>query len=416
MNKYQQLTGSIKVLVGVSVALMILMIVAVMRIADFVADRSLSVNDNFLLVGGFMVFVLLVSLIELLLVKRVVWGTAMVSGATARLGVDDEMKAEVRSMRATGAKLGLILTTLLVINILLFDSVGRGVLVLNTRVYWVLTLLRSPNGADREEAVPSAIMLIGNEKVARALGRTIEQPGEARHWAAYAAGVRNDVTLIDPLKRLMRSGTPIERAAAGVALSRMAESNWLNDLPTAYQEAGKHRNDFLKAVGYLGKKRIPSEEDRRTASTFLLSLLTDDKLDRETIRLAVWALGKLESPLAYGPIEQLLERGTDVGTMCTGLEALGRIGSDTSSKKMMAMVYTVDRETRCPDLVYRDFSGQEVLLCGGLNLVQRLLRETARIGDRSVKPTMDKIAEDESFSKGVRSMAREIAFQMKYKR
>ena len=52
----------------------------------------------------------------------------------------------------------------------------------------------------------------------------------------------------------------------------------------------------------------------------------------------------------------------------------------------------------------------------GMNVVERMLHEIAHIGDRRARPAMEKLSEDPSFSKQVRGLAGEIAFQMKYAR
>jgi HEAT repeat protein len=130
--------------------------------------------------------------------------------------------------------------------------------------------------------------------------------------------------------------------------------------------------------------------------------------------VAIWALGRLEAPEGLDYLEGLLKPGTDPRVLCPALEALGRIGAADTSPKLLDLVGRVDREVRCPEIVAADFTGHEVLLCGGLGLVERILREIASIGDRRARDAMDAIAKDESHTETVRKMAAEIAYQMRF--
>jgi len=212
------ITAGIILLAGATVAVLI-------PASRHITEVSLSTTTNFYLVGAVMLLLTLLAVFEALLAVRIVWGRGAVAGddpGEGRRGADDDAD-RVRSMRVTGTKKAVVFGALLAANVLLFDQIGGGVLVTETRRYHVLTQLRSPAEADRRDAARDAIQLVGDEKIAEALGRVMSSAGAGREWAAHAAGVRHDESLKDTLAELLRSGRPVERGAAAVALARMGD-------------------------------------------------------------------------------------------------------------------------------------------------------------------------------------------------
>ncbi|MCP4600574.1 MAG: HEAT repeat domain-containing protein [Proteobacteria bacterium] len=414
MKQLRLLVSSLAFLIGATALTSGAMIAYIYPMSAYIADLSVSVMNNFYLLGGFMALVMVSSLAQAGLVIRLIWGKAALANAKALDNDEDDMVG-MRAMRATGTKKSFILLTLIAANTLLFDQIGRGVVVSDTRAYRVLTLLRSEDGQDRADAVYDTILLAGDNRIAEALQRVLEAPGEAREWVAYAAGARNDQKSADTLLRLTQIGTAKERAAAVVALARLKDYRLLRIVSDIYPHLGELKGDLIKAMGMLGKTKNTSESDLETAGTFLAEQLTNGTLDKELTRLAIWALGRFEAPQGLNPIEKRLESAGDSATLCTGLEALGRIGAADSSPKLIETIYKVDRSVQCPEIVYADFTGHEVLICTSINLTERLLHEIAHIGDRRARPDMEKLSHDESFSRRVRNLAGEIVFQMKYK-
>ncbi len=392
---------------------------AIFPAADYITNRSSSTTDNFYLGGALMALLAILATFEAFLVIRLVWGAQAIRGidkVKADKIDDDDDLLEVRSMRVTGMKKALVFGVLLAVNIIGFDQIGSGILITATRRIHVLTQLRSDDPQDRSNAVTDAIQLVGDREVAAALGKVLETPGEAREWAAYAAGVRYDLSLRDQLAELLRTGTGRERAAGAVALARFKDPELLRLAIDAFPEAGEFKADILIAMGMKGKLGgLRSELDLEEAGRFLSGLLEEGKLDKVQTRLAVWVLGQLESPQGLKYLKGLLSPETDTTTLCVTLESLGRISEAASCDDMMALFPKLDHQERCPELVAADFTGHEVLLCGGLNLLQRILREIARIGDDQQKIALERISVNESYPEDVRKMAAEIAFQMRYK-
>jgi HEAT repeat protein len=383
--------------------------------SSFVAERSTSVVTNFYLLGGLMILVALSAAAQALLLIRLLWGKEAVTGeSTDRAADEGDEFDEMRAMRATGLKKAVVLGILLAANIVAADVVGDGMVFWDTRAYHTLTLLRSESGDDRRNAAEKAVLLIGDDRIAAALRRVIDEPGEGRDWAAYAAGVRHDEGSADSLVALAKSGEQRERVAAVLALARLKNDRLIQIAPEVYPGLGELRGDLLKALGMLGRRQDTSATDLKTAGSFLSQVLVKEE-DIELKRVAMWALGSFNAPEGLAPVERLLETAGDSATLCIGLETLGRIGSASSSPRMVAMLETVDRSVRCPEMVYADYTGHEVLLSESIPVVERLLREIARIGDRRARPAMEELAKDEGFSATARKLAAEIAFQMKYK-
>lgn len=415
MSFLHSLARSLPGLLVASLACEVAMVAAIGPLSDFIAHESTSVSRNISLVGAFMALLALASAFELLLVLRLVWGKDAAFGgasATKAGGEEDDVLEAVRAMRATGTKKALILVVLIVVNVFVFDALGKGVLVTDTRVYRVLSAWRCDDGQIRADAVHDSVILTGDERVARALGEVMRGGGPSREWAAYAAGARADVTLADDLLSLLENGNERERAAAAVALARIKEPRLAASAPRVYEQMGDLRDDIVKAVGMLGKAGA-REEDFERIGRFLVTLL--DK-SPQTRRLGVWALGRFESPQGLAPLEGMLAEEGDLATTCTAITALGRLASDTTPEKFIDLAYRSDPSVRCPDVVYADFTGHEVLLSQGKNLIEHLITEAGRIGASSSRPAMEKIAEDPRFSKTVRNIAGEIAFQLKYRR
>jgi hypothetical protein len=229
--------------------------------------------------------------------------------------------------------------------------------------------------------------------------------------------MRNDKQTRDALVSLMTSGDERERAAAAAALARLGDERLISHAEKAFRSAETLKGDIVKAMGMLGYRDYITKEGLKTAGTFLGGLLTDPAVRRDPVllRLVVWAVGRFRAPEGLLDIEKLLESGVDNATMCTGLVAIGRIGSASSSPKLVEAVWKFDKTLSCQEVVYADFTGHEVLITERVNLIERLLHEIASIGDRRARPAMEKLSKDTAFSETVRSLATEIAFQMKYK-
>jgi HEAT repeat protein len=279
----------------------------------------------------------------------------------------------------------------------------------------VLTLLRSQKGQDRADAVHDAVMLVGDKRVEDALKHILTTKGEAREWAAYAAGVRKDTDLGDALVALLERGTDRERSAAATALARMGDERLIPASISAYGAMKDLKNDILKALGMLGRRKYMQDKNIKAAGKFLADIIQSPATQVKPRQLAIWAAGNFNAPEALLPIEELLHGGADTATMCMGLEALGKIGSASSSPKLVAALYKFNKDAECPEMVYADFAKHEVLICSHINVIERLLHEIAHIGDRSARSDMLKISKDPAFSAAAQGLAAEIAFQMKYK-
>ncbi len=415
MSFLHSLARSMPVLLVASLACEAAMVAAIRPLSHFIAHESTSITENFGLVGAFMALLALTSAVELLLVVRLIWGKdAAFGGGAKKLTDEGEGKEleDVRALRVTGTKKALVFVVLIAANAFVFDALGDGVLVTDTRVYRVLSAWRSDDAQVRADAVHDAVILTGDERVARALGEVMTGDGPSREWAAYAAGARADVTLADELLFLLENGDDRERAAAAVALARIKEPRLAAAAPRVFPHMEKLGGDLVKALGMLGKAAA-RDEDLEDAGRLLVSLLDEGP---EMRRLAVWALGRLESPRGLAPLEDMLTQKEDLATACTVITALGRMASDTTPEKFIAMAYQSDPKQRCPDVVYKDFTGHEVLLSQGRNLIEHLITEAGRIGASSSRGDMEKIAEDPRFSKAVRNIAAEIAFRLKYRR
>lgn len=415
MKKIKELTGSVPVLVVAIIITTTLMFLYIKPASRHIAEISHSVTQNFYLLGGFMLLAMIACLFQTLLVVRLVWGP-QVNKESRGLDEEDDDIAKMRAMRVTGTKKALVFFVLIALNMFLFDQIGQGVIITDTRAYLVLTQLRSPNGQHRANAVGDAIMLTGDERITSALGQILDTDGDAREWAAYAAGARKDVALSDSLVQLLKTGKASERAAAAVALARLGDPRLIPLARLAWPHMGKLQGDLIMALGMLGKQQNTTKDDLSLVGTFLVEILEGGGLSEELKRVVIWALGEFNAPEGLKPIERLLDVPSDNATFCTGLEALGKIGSADTSPRLIKALYEIDKKQSCPEIIYRDNTGHEVLICSSANIIDRLLYEIANIGDRRAMPTMEKLADDPSFSERARNMAREIAFQMKYKR
>ncbi len=411
----RRITSSASILGAASVVSLLGLILAAFPISSFLRETSQSVVENFYLMGVLMLLVLLSSAALGFFVIRLVWGPERETAARDGDSADLSEAEEMRGMRVTGTKKILVLIVMLAATTVLADQLGKGVLLTDTRAVRVLTLLRSPKGQDRADAVNDAVMLVGDKRVTDALGRILTTQGEAREWAAYAAGIRKDKSLGDALVNLLRTGTDRERSAAAVASARMGDERLIDAGIAAYGEMKTLKNDILKAFGMLGRRDTMQKRNLEAAGKFLNGLIQSMWLDIKPKQLAMWAAGNFNAPEALSSIERVLQGGTDTATLCIGLEALGKIGSASTSPKLIAAMHKFAKDAECPEVVYSDFTGHEVLICTHINLMERLLHEIAHIGDRASRPDVLKISKDPSFSPAVQALAAEIAFQMKYK-
>ncbi len=414
--RFKSLLGSLLAMAAASLVLTGGLLAAVFPVSGYIINTSDSIITNFYLIGGLMLLLLLSSAAQGFFWIRVIWGPAVSSELNKPNEDEDDDMREMRAMRVTGTKKVVILLLSLALNTAVFDYLGKGVLISDTKAVRVRTLLRSADGQDRADAVNDAIILVGDERVAAALKRVIDAPGAAREWAAYAAGIRNDDKLGDSLVRLLKTGNERERSAAAVALARIKDDRLIQHAEQAWPKMGKLKGDLVKALGMLGRTPMTSKVDAKTAGEFLMTLYRDKSLSKELRRAVIWALGRFKAPEGLLAIEALLESGTDTATLCAGLEAVGLIGSASSSPRLVKAIYTFDRKTECPETVLKDFTGHEVLITQRMGITERLLRDIGRIGDRRARPEMEKLAKDKTFSTAIRKAAEDIAFKMKYQK
>ena len=423
MNKLKSLLNS-KLFLGVaSIVLIVLSIVSIFPVSNFIIHKSVNVVTNFYLVATVMLLLALSSAAQAFWIVAIIWGKNIVQPKPESLKKDgdDELDYSMRTMKVTGAKKSFIFGAVLALNIFAFDMVGNGVLVTGSKRYHVLTQLRSTDGQQRADATHGAIQLLGDEEVATALRRIIEKPGAAREWAVYAAGIRRDTKLKNPIANLLRTGNPRERAAAAVALARMDDPRLIRLVIDAWPQFGDLQGDALIALGMVGKKKIGndvflfSNADMAEAGDFLSKLLESGKLNQSLTRLAIWCLNKFESPEGLPYLESLLNNKTDTQTLCIALEALGNIGAADSSPKMVDFISKADKNAECHEMVATDFTGKQVLICNNSNLIARIIFEIAHIGDYRAVPAMSRLAENPKYKKSIRELAKEFVFKMQYR-
>lgn len=421
--KLKEIQNSLPVLFGLSLLSLGLTVAATIPSAAFIVERSDAIVTNFYITGLIMLLLLLSSGAMSCLLIRLIWGPAI--EPKKRPIIEDEPAEEqldeataMRGMRATGTKKIVVFMAVLTVNATIFDILGKGILVSDTRAIKVMTLLRSDDGQNRADAVTDSIILLGDPRIEAALRQVIEQPGAAREWAAYAAGIRHDEKSADSINSLLKSGNDRERSAAASALARLGDDRLIQGAPTAYNQMKTLKGDIIKALGMLGYSEKSAKDDMTTAGSFLAQLLNDGatRNDEELLQLVIWAAGRFRAPESLLTIEEILQSGVSNSVMCIGLEAIGRIGSASSSPKLLEAIPKFrDDNPACPEVVYADFTGHEVLISNRMTIVERLLHEIAHIGDRRARSTIVKISKDNRYSQAVRSLAAEIAFQMKYK-
>ncbi len=413
----QRLTDSIAALTAVSAVSMGFSLAIVHPISTHILNESQSVTENLYLTGILMLAVILSSAAIGFLVIRLIWGPQIPHKASSKNDPEDlDEAAEMRAMKSTGTKRVVVLILTLAIVTIIFDYVGNGVLISDVRAVRVLTMLRSTSGQDRADAVHEAIIIVSDSRVKDALKHIITTPGEAREWAAYAIGARNDKELADDLASLLRSGNDREKSAAAVALARMGDERLIEIGIKAFNTMSeKYKIDIMKALGMLGKRHYMQKANLQTAGVFLATMINDKSTEKKMKQLAIWAAGNFEAPETLKSIEELLEKGTDTASMCIGLEALGKIGAESSSPKLLEALYKFDKSIQCPEIVVADFTGHEVLICSRINIIERLLHEIAHIGDRRAREELQKISKDPAFTPAAQGLASEIVFQMKYK-
>jgi len=414
MRAIRTFFSSIVFLASASIVLAGATFVALNLAVEYITKTSLSTTDNFYIVGALMFSLALASLFESLLIISVVWGRRE-TDTKQRKRDDEQLITAMRFMKATGTKKAFVFGVVLAVNIFAYDQLGQGVLVENSRRYHVLTQLRSPEGQVRADAVQSAVQLIGDQAIADALGRILEQPGEAREWAAFAAGKRLDYCLKDALANMLRTGNARERSAAAVALARMKDGRLMRLAADALPHMDSLKKDILIALGMMGKRaNITSDKDIEELGGILTSMLKKSNDDKELFRLIIWTAGRIEAREMLPFLEGLLKPETDTATVCMALQALGNIGSAYSSPKMLDLIGKADKKAVCPELTASDFTSHQVLVSSRLNLIARILREIAKIGDREARLPLERLAEDKTQSEEVRHMAAEIAFQLRY--
>ncbi|MBN2714502.1 MAG: hypothetical protein JXX14_01530 [Deltaproteobacteria bacterium] len=422
MKKLKSLLNSKLFLGTVSIVLIAFSLVSIIPVSKYIINESLDVVTNFYTVAVFMLLLALSSAAQAFLIVAVIWGKNIIQPKPAELkrNGEDDIDFSMRAMKVTGAKKSFIFGAALAINIFAFDMIGDGVLVTSSKRYHVLTNLRSTDGQQRADAMAGAIQLIGDAEVASALRRIMESPGEAREWAVYAAGIRGDSKLRNPIANLLRTGNKRERAAAAMALARMNDPRLIRLVIDGWPKFEEMQKDALIALGMVGKKRLNrdvflfSDSEMRELGAFLAEQLESKRLDKDLTRLAIWCLNKFESAEGLAYLESLLSVQTDTQTLCVALEALGNIGAADSSPKMVDFIKIADKSSECQEMVATDFTGKQVLICSNSNLIARIIYEIAHIGDYRAVPEMARLAEDPSYRESIRSLAKEFVFKMQY--
>jgi hypothetical protein len=392
--------------VGLSVA-------AIFPVSHHIREVSVSVADNFEKLALFMGLLLLSSVPLMLLVARLAWGpNAFADGASAT----GDLESDAGHLKVTGSKLGFIYGVLLIANALVFDTIGGGVLVFQTRRWGVLAELRSADAASRRSGADSSVHFTGDREFTRSLGRILDNPGAGREWAALAAGARKDRELADSLVALAAEGTAVERAASVGALARIRDPRVVRAVIAAWPHLGEHQVDAFLALALIGKNEdVLSRKDLEDAGAFIMDQVDAGTLSRELTHVAIFALNRLESPLGLVWLEGLLSTEQDVQTLCMALEALGNIGAADSSPRMIAFLDGLKPEDQCQEAVVLDFARRQTLIRTNASLVARTIVEIARIGDSRALNDMARISRDDRYPASIRAMAAEIAFKLQFR-
>lgn len=387
-------------------------------LSRFIRERSTDIAHNFQLTMGFTLLVGLVSAIWLALIIRLLWGAEALwqrpRAPHGTLELEEDVFAGARRYRATTTKKALIFVVVVVVQLISLDFVGQGALVRETRVNMILTGLRSPNGLDRERVLDDAVLVGAHPLVTAALGQVMIEPGPARQWAAWAAGARRDRVLEPQLLSLMHSGNPDEVAASAIALSHIGALSLIPAAAEALQSAQQRRGDILVAIGELGKRRFEDAPQEREAVGELLRSLYENPGAPPTERLLViWAIGRLEIAQMLPALEGLLIPSTDTTTLCVASSALANIGAADTSPVMISLCWGIGLPPSCPQLIYQDYSGREVLLSEEKPVQVRLLTDVALIGDRRAIPDLERMASSPLIHERAQGVAKEIAYAMR---
>jgi hypothetical protein len=417
MTRLRERLVSLPLLVGVSIAGLACEMAAVYPLSRFIRESSTDIVVNFQLTLLFTLLIGLVSAVWLALCIRLLWGAEALWPQTSldASSAEQEFFSSSKHMRATTTKKGIFFVAIVLAQMMLFDYLAQGAFVLNTKENMVLTGLRSPRGEDRERVLDDAVLMGASPAITKALGQVMTRPGPARHWAAWAAGVRRETSLEQELLALSRSEVPDEVAASITALSRISAVSVVSAVEEVLPRLKERRGDLLAALGDLGKRALdahPAERERAVALLRKVVFGTDAvSLERH---LAIWALGRIEAAEVLAELEEMLSPASDVATLCVASSALANIGAADTSPKMLALTWTIGTEATCPPLVFFDYSNRQTLLSEEKPVQLRLLTDIALIGDRRAIPELERMAGgDPRIQPRAQAAAKEIAYAMR---
>ncbi|MCU0664644.1 MAG: hypothetical protein MUC50_20265 [Myxococcota bacterium] len=416
MERLRERLVSLPLLIAASLAGLLCELGLVFPLSSFIRESSTDISHNFQLTLAYTLLVGLVSGVWLALCIRALWGEAALWPRPHQSGTSAEQEffAGVKHMRATTTKKAILFVVIVGLQMVSLDRLAQGALVMNTKVNMILTGLRSNEARDRERVLDDAVLMGPNPLITAALGRVMSEPGSARHWAAWAAGVRRDASLTPQLLALSESDAPDEVASSITALSRLACVCAVSAAQKALPRIKERRGDLLVAIGDLGKRLLDEHpKERAEAVELLRSIAFRTSVAPVERHLALWALGRIEAAEVLPQLEELLTSSTSVDTLCVASSALANIGAADTSPKLLSLCWTVGSQPNCPASVFLDYSGRETLLSEAKPLQVRLLTDVALIGDRRAVPELERMATSPQIHPRAQGVAKEIAYAMR---
>ena len=405
----------------------ILMIAGGFFLASFVRDQSTSIVMNFAFTLLWGIVLMAVSALEASLVISLIYRPQKQQEEDDGDRIDLPPSLSDTLIRDLNFPQGAALLVCVLINLLVTNWITGGFFIRENRANGVVTMLRSPDIADRLQGIDDSIVVPG-ERVTDALCDIASSPGRHRQGALWALGMRKHEPRAGILEDALENGTAEERNSAALAIARLRVHSLLDrlmQLATSKETSSVH---LVMALALLSDPPDPAKfstaeqinktaEDRmkiRPECEALEAIAADKDRDIRQRAAAIWGLRRMEYGPALDTLLEIIKPGNPVQLRCAAVMALGRIGHADGAMPLVGILKNASEKDSCELVEFEDYGKQTFSLAGGADPLQvKILHNIARIGNRSVRTEMDKISKNESFTKRVRYLAGELAGQLR---
>lgn len=388
-------------------------------VARYVNEASASVSLNLVLITGTMLFLLVASYVEAMLIGDLFfpgrWREQVLLGR--KLDLEAQGEEGMAQHRDFNLHFLLVLAVLIVANVYGTRALTGDYLGEYHAVGFHLTRLRSAEVAEKEAALRDLSKTTYRERwhqasVRGAVLAELDAPvPELQRWAIFIAGQARYDVAFDRLAALAAQGDPQTRGEAAEALGMTQDSR---AVPTLLGLLAPTEGDARVRLGALRGLGLLALRGADAGPRLLeIAQTTTDDTERAT---AAWALGQVRYAPGYAALWALFDKEASPGVRCAALEGLKYLAqhaSDDDDVRRAKDRFADLPDHECPYLIWEDRNEEKIYVMFKEHYRTKLLKIVANRAGAAERDWFLFVASDTALPYPVRVQASDLVRLLK---